>query len=76
MERLLKELVIYDILLTQQHKYPLPLIIVKDYYRMPTAVLIACFRHEYADEVGALLAASTLQTILWLLFLLSLERIL
>ena len=40
-----------------------PLIIVKDYYRMPTAVLIACFRHEYADEVGAFLAASTLQTI-------------
>jgi ABC-type glycerol-3-phosphate transport system permease component len=39
------------------------LIIVKEYYKMPTAALIACFRHEYADEVGALLAASTLQTI-------------
>lgn len=40
-----------------------PLIVVKDYYKMPMAVLIACFKHEYTEEVGALLAASTLQTI-------------
>ncbi len=40
-----------------------PLIVVKDYNKMPLAVLLATFNHEYASYVGPLLAGSVLQTI-------------
>jgi len=40
-----------------------PLIVMKDYNKMPLAVLLATFHHEYASYVGPLLAGSVLQTI-------------
>ncbi len=40
-----------------------PLIVVKDYNKMPLSVLLATFNHEYASYVGPLLAGSVLQTI-------------
>ena len=40
-----------------------PLIVMKDYNKMPLAVLLATFHHEYAAYVGPLLAGSVLQTI-------------
>ncbi len=40
-----------------------PLIVIKDYNKMPLSVLLATFNHEYASYVGPLLAGSVLQTI-------------
>ncbi len=40
-----------------------PLIVVKDYDKMPLSVLLATFNHEYASYVGPLLAGAVLQTI-------------
>ncbi len=40
-----------------------PLIVIKDYDKMPLSVLLATFNHEYASYVGPLLAGSVLQTI-------------
>lgn len=40
-----------------------PLMVMKDYYKMPLSVLLASFNHEYASYVGPVLAGSVLQTI-------------
>ena len=40
-----------------------PLIVVKDYNKMPLSVLLATFNHEYASYVGPLLAGAVLQTV-------------
>jgi len=40
-----------------------PLMVVKDYSKMPLSVLLATFNHEYAAYVGPLLAGSVIQTI-------------
>ncbi len=40
-----------------------PLIVIKDYEKMPLSVLLATFHHEYASYVGPILAGSVLQTI-------------
>ena len=40
-----------------------PLIVMKDYYKMPLAVLLASFNHEYGSYVGPLMAGAVIQTI-------------
>ena len=49
-----------------------PLIIIRDYDKMPLSVLIASFKHGYSNEIGAILAGTVLQTlpmiILFLIF--------
>lgn len=44
-----------------------PLMVVKDYNKMPLSVLLATFNHEYAAYVGPLMAGSVIQTIPWFL---------
>ncbi|AAD36915.1 sugar ABC transporter permease [Thermotoga maritima MSB8] len=40
-----------------------PLMVVKDYNKMPLSVLLATFNHEYAAYVGPLMAGSVIQTL-------------
>ncbi|QTA38208.1 carbohydrate ABC transporter permease [Thermosipho ferrireducens] len=40
-----------------------PLIVMKDYEKMPLSVLLASFNHEYSSYVGPILAGSVIQTI-------------
>jgi multiple sugar transport system permease protein len=40
-----------------------PLIVMKDYNKMPLSVLLASFNHEYSSYVGPILAGSVIQTI-------------
>jgi multiple sugar transport system permease protein len=40
-----------------------PLIIIRDYDKMPLSVLIASFKHGYSTEIGAILAGTVLQTL-------------
>lgn len=40
-----------------------PLIVIRDYDKMPLSVLLASFSHEYGSYVGPLLAGSVIQTI-------------
>ncbi|MDI3473477.1 MAG: multiple sugar transport system permease protein [Thermotogaceae bacterium] len=40
-----------------------PLIVMKDYQKMPLAVLLASFNHEYSSYVGPLMAGAVIQTI-------------
>jgi multiple sugar transport system permease protein len=48
-----------------------PLILIQDYDKMPLSVLLASFNHEYANQLGPVLAGSVIQTLpMVLLFLL------
>ncbi len=48
-----------------------PLIVIKDYEKMPLSVLLASFSHEYGTYLGPLLAGAVIQTLpMVLLFLL------
>lgn len=40
-----------------------PLIVIRDYDKMPLSVLLASFNHEYGSYVGPLLAGSVIQTL-------------
>lgn len=40
-----------------------PLIVMKDYNKMPLSVLLASFNHEYGSYIGPILAGSVIQTI-------------
>nr|WP_206076304.1 ABC transporter permease subunit [Marinitoga lauensis] len=40
-----------------------PLIVMKDYNKMPLSVLLASFNHEYGAYIGPILAGSVIQTI-------------
>ncbi|WP_448535885.1 carbohydrate ABC transporter permease [Pseudothermotoga sp.] len=51
-----------------------PLMVMKDYKKMPLAVLLATFNHEYAGYVGPVLAGAVLQTIPMVLIFLILRK--
>ncbi len=51
-----------------------PLIVIRDYNKMPLAVLLASFNHEYSSYVGPLLAASVIQTIPMVIIFLILRK--
>lgn len=40
-----------------------PLIVIRDYNKMPLSVLLASFNHEYSSYIGPLLAGSVIQTL-------------
>lgn len=40
-----------------------PLMVMKDYNKMPLSVLLASFNHEYASYIGPVLAGAVIQTI-------------
>ncbi len=40
-----------------------PLMVMKDYKKMPLSVLLASFNHEYASYIGPVLAGAVIQTI-------------
>ncbi len=40
-----------------------PLILIRDYDKMPLSVLLASFNHEYANQLGPVLAGSVIQTL-------------
>ena len=51
-----------------------PLMVIKDYHKMPLSVLLATFNHEYAAYVGPLMAGSVIQTIPMVLIFLIFRR--
>ncbi len=51
-----------------------PLMVMKDYNRMPLSVLLASFNHEYASYIGPILAGSVIQTIPMVVIFLLLRR--
>ncbi|MGE0033192.1 MAG: carbohydrate ABC transporter permease, partial [Pseudothermotoga sp.] len=51
-----------------------PLMVIKDYNKMPLAVLLATFNHEYAGYVGPIFAGAVLQTIPMVLIFLLLRK--
>ncbi len=51
-----------------------PLMVMKDYNRMPLSVLLASFNHEYASYVGPVLAGAVIQTIPMVLIFLVLRE--
>ncbi|HOA17594.1 MAG TPA: carbohydrate ABC transporter permease [Fervidobacterium sp.] len=51
-----------------------PLMVMKDYNKMPLSVLLASFNHEYASYIGPILAGSVIQTIPMVVIFLLLRR--
>jgi len=51
-----------------------PLMVMKDYNKMPLSVLLASFNHEYASYIGPILAGSVIQTIPMVLIFLLLRK--
>lgn len=51
-----------------------PLMVVRDYNKMPLSVLLASFNHEYAGYVGPVLAGAVIQTLPMLIIFLILRK--
>ncbi|MFN4223189.1 MAG: carbohydrate ABC transporter permease [Fervidobacterium nodosum] len=51
-----------------------PLMVMKDYNKMPLSVLLASFNHEYASYVGPVLAGAVIQTIPMVIIFLALRN--
>ncbi|GAB4306960.1 carbohydrate ABC transporter permease [Pseudothermotoga elfii] len=51
-----------------------PLMVIKDYNKMPLSVLLAAFNHEYASYVGPIFAGSVLQMMPMVLIFLVLRK--
>ncbi|AFG35829.1 carbohydrate ABC transporter membrane protein 2, CUT1 family [Fervidobacterium pennivorans DSM 9078] len=51
-----------------------PLMVMKDYKKMPLSVLLASFNHEYASYIGPVLAGAVIQTIPMVIIFLTLRN--
>lgn len=51
-----------------------PLMVIRDYNKMPLSVLLASFNHEYAGYVGPVLAGAVIQTLPMLIIFLALRK--